>query len=49
LPGNAGEQAFHLLHGGAYALGPGPGLGVLTAYVAVAAVAAFALIRRRDA
>ena len=49
LPGNAGEQAFHLLHGGAYALGPWPGLGVLAAYVAVAAVAAFALIRRRDA
>jgi ABC-type transport system involved in multi-copper enzyme maturation permease subunit len=49
LPGNAGEQAFHLLHGGAYALGPWPGLSVLAAYVAVAAVAAFALIRRRDA
>ena len=49
LPGNAGEEAFHLLHGGAYALGPWQGLGVLTAYVAVAAAAAFALIRRRDA
>ena len=49
LPGNAGEQAFHLLHGGAYTLGPWQGLGVLAAYVAVAAVAAFALIRRRDA
>jgi hypothetical protein len=49
LPGNAGEQAFHLLHGGAYALGPWQGLGVLAAYVAVPAVAAFALIRRRDA
>jgi ABC-2 type transport system permease protein len=49
LPGNAGEQALHLLHGGAYALGPWQGLGVLTAYVAVAAAAAFALIRRRDA
>ena len=49
LPGNAGEQAFHLLHGGAYALRPWQGLGVLTAYVAVAAVAAFALITRRDA
>ena len=49
LPGNAGEQAFHLLHGGAYALGPWPGLGVLAAYVAVAAVAAVVLIRRRDA
>ena len=49
LPGNAGEQAFRLLPGGAYALGRWPGLGVLAAYVAVAAVAAFALIRRRDA
>ena len=49
LPGNAGEQAFHLLPGGAYALGPWPGLGVLAAYVAVAAAAAFALLLRRDA
>ena len=49
LPGNAGEQAFHLLPGGAYTLGRWPGLGVLAAYVAAAAVAAFALIRRRDA
>jgi hypothetical protein len=48
LPGQAGEQAFHLLHGG-HALGPWPGLGVLAAYVAVAAAAAFALILRRDA
>ena len=46
---DAGEQAFKLVHGGAYALGPWPGLGVLAAYVAVAAVAAFALILRRDA
>jgi ABC-2 type transport system permease protein len=49
LPGNAGEQAFHLLRGGAYTLGSWQGLGVLAAYVAVAAVAAFALILRRDA
>jgi ABC-type transport system involved in multi-copper enzyme maturation permease subunit len=49
LPGNAGQQAFQLLHGGAYALGPWQGLGVLAAYVAVAAAAAFALILRRDA
>jgi hypothetical protein len=49
LPGQAGEQAFHLLPGGAYSLGPWPGLGVLAGYVAAAAVAAFALIRRRDA
>ncbi len=49
LPGNAGGQAYHLLPGGAYALGSWPGLGVLAAYVAVAAVAAFALILRRDA
>jgi ABC-2 type transport system permease protein len=46
---DAGERAFHLLQGGAYALGPWQGLGVLTAYVAVAALAAFALIIRRDA
>jgi ABC-2 type transport system permease protein len=45
----AGEQAFHLLQGGAYTLGAWQGLGVLAAYVAVAAVAAFALILRRDA
>jgi ABC-2 type transport system permease protein len=49
LPGQAGEQAFHLLHNGAHALAPWPGLGVLAAYVAVAAAAAFALILRRDA
>jgi ABC-2 type transport system permease protein len=49
LPGNAGEQVFHLLHAGAYALGPWSGFGVLAAYVAVAAFAAFALILRRDA
>jgi ABC-2 type transport system permease protein len=46
---DAGEQAFHLVHSGAYALGPWQGLGVLAAYIAVAAVAAFALILRRDA
>jgi len=46
---NAGEQAFHLLPGGAYTLGSWPGLGVLAAYVAVAAVAAFARLLRRDA
>jgi ABC-type transport system involved in multi-copper enzyme maturation permease subunit len=45
----AGEQAFHLLPGDAYTLGAWPGLGVLAAYVAVAAVAAVALILRRDA
>jgi hypothetical protein len=45
----AGERAFHLLQGGAYALGRWQGLGVLAAYVALAAVAAFALILRRDA
>jgi ABC-type transport system involved in multi-copper enzyme maturation permease subunit len=45
----AGERAFHLLQGGAYALGPWQGLGVEAAYVAVAAVAAFALMLRRDA
>jgi ABC-type transport system involved in multi-copper enzyme maturation permease subunit len=49
LPSNAGEQAWHLLPGGAYTLGHWQGLGVLVAYVAVAALAAFALIRRRDA
>jgi len=46
---DAGEQAFRLLHSGAYALGPWQGLGVLAGYVAVAAVAAFVLILRRDA
>jgi ABC-2 type transport system permease protein len=46
---DAGERAFQLLPGGAYALGPWPGLGVEAAYVAVAAAAAFALILRRDA
>jgi ABC-2 type transport system permease protein len=46
---DAGEQAYQLMHRGAYALGPWQGLGVLAAYVAVAAVAAFALILRRDA
>jgi ABC-2 type transport system permease protein len=46
---DAGERAFHLLQGGAYALGPWPGLGVLAAYVAVASAAAFTLILRRDA
>jgi len=45
----AGEQAYQLLHSGAYTLGPWQGTGVLAAYVAVAAVAAFALILRRDA
>jgi ABC-2 type transport system permease protein len=45
----AGQQIFHLLPGGAYSLGPWPGLGVLAAYVVLAAVAAFALILRRDA
>jgi hypothetical protein len=49
LPGTAGEQGFHLLHGGAYTLGPGPGLGVLAGYVAAAGIAAFALVLRRDA
>jgi ABC-2 type transport system permease protein len=48
MPG-AGERAFHLLQGGAYTLGHWQGLGVLAAYAAVAAVAAFALILRRDA
>jgi ABC-type transport system involved in multi-copper enzyme maturation permease subunit len=46
---DAGEKAFQLVHSGAYTLGPWQGLGVLAAYVALAAVAAFALIRRRDA
>ena len=46
---DAGEQAFQLAHNGAYALGPWQALGVLAAYVAVAAFAAFALILRRDA
>jgi ABC-2 type transport system permease protein len=48
MPG-AGERAFHLLQGGAYTLGHWQGLGVLAAYVTVAAVAAVALLLRRDA
>jgi hypothetical protein len=48
-PDSAGAQAYHLLHGGPYTLGPWAGLGVLAAYVAVAAAAAFTLIVRRDA
>jgi ABC-2 type transport system permease protein len=46
---DAGERAFHLLQGGAYALGSWQGLGVLAGYVAAATAAAFALILRRDA
>jgi ABC-2 type transport system permease protein len=46
---DAGQQAYRLVHGGAYALGPWQGLGVEAAYVAVAAAAAFALILRTDA
>ena len=46
---DAGEQVYKLMHSGAYALGPWPGFGVLAVYVALAAVAAFALILRRDA
>jgi ABC-2 type transport system permease protein len=49
LPSNAGGQAWHLLTGGAYTLGPGPGLGVLAGYVTAAALAAFTLIGRTDA
>ncbi len=48
LPTNAGGQIWRLAHGGAYKLAPWPGLGVLTAYVAATAVAAFAVIRWRD-
>jgi ABC-2 type transport system permease protein len=46
---DAGEQAYTLVHSGAYTLGPWQGLGVLAAYVAVTALAVFALIPRRDA
>jgi len=49
LPSNAGQEGWKLLHGDAYTLGAWQGLGVLAAYVAAAGVAAFALIRRRDA
>lgn len=48
LPSNAGGQVWKLLHGGAYSLGPWQGLGILVAYVAATATAAFVLIRRRD-
>jgi ABC-2 type transport system permease protein len=46
---DAGGNAYQIVHSGAYALGPWQGLGVLAGYVVVAAVAAFALILRRDA
>ena len=47
---DAGEQAFRqLVHSGANALGRWQGLGVLGVYVAVAGLAAFALLLRRDA
>jgi ABC-2 type transport system permease protein len=49
MPRNAGEQVVHLLQGDPYTLGPWPGLAVLGGYVAAAALAAFALILRRDA
>jgi ABC-2 type transport system permease protein len=49
MPASAGEEIWKLLHGGAYTLGPWQGLGVLAAYVTVAAVAAVVLVRRRDA
>jgi ABC-type transport system involved in multi-copper enzyme maturation permease subunit len=48
LPSNAGGQIWKLPQGGAYALSPWQGFGVLVAYVAVTALAAFVLIRRRD-
>ena len=48
LPSNAGGQIWKLLHGGAYTLGLWQGLGVLTAYVAATALAAFVLVRKRD-
>ncbi len=47
---DAGAQAYHqLVPHGANMLGRWQGLGVLAAWVAVAAVAAFALVLRRDA
>jgi len=47
---DAGEQAFRqLVHSGANPLGRWQGLGVEAAYVAVTAVAAVTLVRRRDA
>jgi ABC-type transport system involved in multi-copper enzyme maturation permease subunit len=49
LPMSAGEQGWRLLQGAPYSLGPWQGLGVLAAYAAVAALAAFALVRKRDA
>jgi ABC-type transport system involved in multi-copper enzyme maturation permease subunit len=49
LPDSGGEGIFKLLHGGAYTLRPWPSFAVDAAYVAVAAAAAFVLVRRRDA
>lgn len=48
LPSTAGKQVWSLARG-AYTLGPWQGIGLLACYVAAAAIAAFALIRRRDA
>lgn len=48
LPSQAGGQIWHLLPGGAHTLGPWQGFGVLCAYVTAAALAALAMIRRRD-
>jgi ABC-2 type transport system permease protein len=49
LPDDGGEAIFKLLHGGAYQIGSWEGLAVLAGWVAVAATAAFLLVRRRDA
>jgi len=49
LPDSGGEQIFKLLRGGPYTLGPWQAFAVDVGYVAVAAAAAFVLVRRRDA
>jgi ABC-type transport system involved in multi-copper enzyme maturation permease subunit len=49
LPSTAGQDAWRLVHSGAYTLGTWQGLAVLAAYTAAAGIAAFVLIRKRDA
>lgn len=49
LPSTAGQDGWRLLHADAYMLGTWQGLGVLAAYVTAAGIAAFVMIRKRDA
>lgn len=49
LPSSAGQDGFKLVHADAYTLGTWQGLAILAAYTAGAGIAAFVLIRKRDA